>query len=205
MNTGPIIALSLIFAVLVFALVRVLLGYRRVRLDAGREWAFFYQHEPHNAVKTTQTIFVVKYCNAHNPRGWAYGIGTIVCAVLLTPLAVIFLGFFYMHVIAQPEVLDTAAAQTLADEIRNQFRLDGPLVYSFIIFFGLIISWVSVAYGFAFLYHRKSDMHLRQYRLVRGDGPLAAAKPARRRPKWSPLTKSEDGLILEPESNSPKD
>lgn len=197
MNTGPIIALTIVALLLVFGAIRAAYGYWVVRRDAADEWDVFCRQNNSQAKKTSRDQFISAYKQAHNPRGLAYSVAALGLGVLVTPLAVMALTFFYANVIVQEFDPNAAPAQTVAEEVRRQFRRDGPLIYSFFLFFGLIASWGGVAWLVARWYHRSDDIEFGDnLRSVRGDAPLAKVKAVRKRPKWSPLVQSDAGLVL---------
>lgn len=197
MNTGPIIAMILVALVIVIGTVRTVYGYWVVRRDADDEWQDFIRLSPKQAKKTNRQKFVATYRLAHNPRGLAYSTGALALAVLVTPLAVMLLTYFYSMVIVQEIDPNRLPSETLAEEIRRQFRRDGPLVYSFFIFFGLIGSWGTVAWVMARFYHKTDDGEFDEsLRITRGEKPLGEIKLKRKRPKWSPLVQTNDGLLL---------
>ncbi|MBL4594946.1 MAG: hypothetical protein JKX99_00055 [Robiginitomaculum sp.] len=204
MNTGPLIALGLVFLLLLGGALRAAFGYWMVRRDANDEWQAFAKTNSKEARRTNQQQFVQAYTRAHNPRGLAYGTAALALAALVTPLAVMALTFIYANVIVQTPDEAAPIATTLAQEVRQQLRRDGPLVYSFFLFFGLIGSWGGVAYVVARLYHRDGVSSLGdELRTVRGDAPLPMGKPARKRPKWSPLVRSGEDLVLGEEYGKP--
>ncbi|MBL4617227.1 MAG: hypothetical protein JKY46_05985 [Robiginitomaculum sp.] len=197
MNTGPIIAMILVALALLAGTVRTVYGYWSVRRDADDEWQDFKRLSPKQAKKTTQQKFVTTYRLAHNPRGLAYSTGALALAVLVTPLAVMILTYFYSVVIVQEIDPNRLPSETLAEEIRRQFRRDGPLVYSFFIFFGLISSWGAVAWVMAWFYHKTDDDEFDEsLRITRGEKPLGKIKLKRKRPSWSPLVQTGEGLSL---------
>ena len=197
MNTGPIIAMILVALILVAGTARTIYGYWVVRRDAEDEWGDFKRLSPKQAKKTNKQKFVATYRLAHNPRGLAYSTGALALAVLVTPLAVMVLTYFYSAVIVQEIDPNRLPSETLAEEIRRQFRRDGPLVYSFFIFFGLIGSWGAVAWVMAWFYHRGDDDEFDEsLRITRGEKPLGKIKLKRKRPSWSPLVQTDDGLLL---------
>ncbi len=205
MNTGPMIALGLIFLILVAGIIRTLVSYWVVRRDATEEWLAFQTNSPKQAQKTNEEQFVQAYTRAHSPRGLAFATGALAIAALITPLAVMALTFIYANVIVQEVDPNAPIATSIAEEVRRQLRTDGPLVYSFFLFFGLIGSWGGVAYITARLYYREDEAgpesHLRK---IRGDAPLPTGKVGRKRPSWSPLVRGEAGLTLDKNRSKPK-
>jgi len=197
MNTGPLIALTLIILIFFGGVIRAAFGYWVVRKDAENEWESLCQHYPKQAKKTTREKFTSTYRSTHNPRGLAYCTAALAIAALATPLAVMMLSLFYDQFIVQEFDPNAPAATTVAEEVRRQFHRDGPLVYSFFIFFGLIASWGAVAYFTARLYHAKANLSGNDdLRELHGLAPLEPKQPVRKRPKWSPLVKTDDGLTL---------
>ncbi len=204
MNTGPLIASGLIILIFCVGVARVFFGYWVVRRDADEEWETFCQQNPKQAKKTTQEKFTNTYRLTHNPRGLAYSTAALAAAALITPISVMLLTLFYDQVIVQEFDPNAPAASTVAEEVRRQFRRDGPLVYSFFIFFGLIASWGAVAYVTARMFHAKDRLASHDdLREIQGLPPLESIEPVRKRPKWSPLVKGKDGLVLSKNHKSP--
>jgi hypothetical protein len=202
MNTGPIVALGLVALMLLVGAIRSVYGYWSVRRDAGNEWEKIRLDQRKAAARTSEQQFLTAYKKAHSPRGLAYSTAALALAVLVTPLAVMVLTFLYAHVIVQPVDPDAPLATTVAEQVKQQFRRDGPLVYAFFLFFGLIASWGGIAYLVARRYHRDGGFGLDdELREIRGDAPLPTAKPGRKRPSWSPLVKTDKGLILDKPDN----
>ncbi|VAW00250.1 hypothetical protein MNBD_ALPHA06-1184 [hydrothermal vent metagenome] len=203
MNTGPLIAMGLILALLASGAIRSIFGYWLVRRDAKQEWKLFQRSNAKEAFRTDEQQFIAAYCRAHSPRGLAYSTSALAVAVLVTPLAVMLLTWLYANGIVQEVDPNAPPATTVAEEVRRQFRSDGPLVYSFFLFFGLIGSWGAVAYVTARLYHRDGRFEMdEELREIRGDAPLPKGKAGRKRPKWSPLVQTNDGLALQKDSDA---
>ncbi len=195
MNTGPIIALLFMFALFVLAMARVGWGYYAVRRDAREEWPLFSLTKAGQAKDMNEARFVDAYVRAHGPRGLLYAAITLLAALLVTPLAVMLLTGFYAAFIAQPDAAK-AASSSFSGAVSSQLRLDGPLVYAFFLFFGLIASWGLTAFAIAWRFHRKrpGDLDDELQGLPDSDAPLPPR--ARPRPKWSPLVRTKDGLKL---------
>ncbi len=195
MNTGPLIALALMALLFAAAVLRAVLGYRAVYRDAHAEWPAFQSGRPDLAEGMTEQGFVRAFVRAHGPRPALYGAVMLVLAALLTPLIVVMLTTLYSLLIATPS--NPADGSALVQGVQHQFRRDGPLVYAFFMFFGLIASWGLVAFLVARRYHSRRPGSLDdELRLERGDEPLPTAPKARPRPKWSPLVQTKDGLRL---------
>ncbi|PHR63178.1 MAG: hypothetical protein COA47_00760 [Robiginitomaculum sp.] len=205
MNTGPMIALGLIALILIVGIIRTLVGYWVVHRDAAEEWLVFQTNNSKQADKTSEEQFTQAYTRAHSPRGLAFATGALAVAALVTPLAVMALTFIYANVIVQEVDPNAPIATTIAEEVRRQLRTDGPLVYSFFLFFGLIGSWGGVAYVTARLFYRDDTAPIEEnLRKIRGDAPLSTGKAGRKRPSWSPLVRGDAGLTLDKNLSKPK-
>lgn len=199
MNTGPLIALALMALLFVVAAVRAIMGYRAVHRDARAEWPVFQSGRADLVSGLDQQGFTRAFVRAHGPRAALYSAVMLVLAALLTPLFMLALTWAYTILIANPS--HVSGAGNLAHAVHRQFRTDGPLVYAFFMFFGLIASWGLVAFLVARRYHGHRPGSLDdELRRERGDAPLPDAQPARARPKWSPLVQTKDGLRLPPDS-----
>ncbi len=204
MNTGPLIAIVFIGLVLVLAALRAGLGYRQVRRDADEEWPDFKKTRPDLAKGLSDEAFTSAYVRAHGPRGALYGAIMLVAAVVLTPVIMLMLTGFYGVFIADSSGGTGLNGVNLTNEVRRQFQLDGPLVYAFFLFFGLIASWGAIAFIVARRFHRGRPGSLDdEIRSARGDATLPDAPLARPRPKWSPLVQTDGGLKL-PENTKQK-
>ncbi len=197
MNTGPLIAIALIALVFALAVLRAGLGYRGVRRDAAEEWPEYKKNLPHLAKGLDAIKFQHAYVRAHGPRGPLYGAVMLVAAAVLTPLIMLALTGLYGVLIAEPAGGSGLASANLANEVQRQFRRDGPLVYAFFLFFGLIASWGLIAFIVAHRFHKYRPGTLEEeLRVARGEAALPDAPTARPRPKWSPLVQTEEGLKL---------
>lgn len=203
MNTGPLIAIALFVLLFVVTALRAALGYRVVHRDAREEWPDCQKNQPGLVKGLNEEQYVQAYVRAHGPRGALYGAVMLIAAAVLTPVIMLMLTALYGFLIAEPVTTTSAASAGLAGEVSRQFRLDGPLVYAFFLFFGLIASWGGVAFVVAHRFHRNRPGSLEdELRLARGEGDLPDAPKQRPRPKWSPLVQTEDGLKL-PEKTNP--
>jgi len=200
MNTGPLIALALMALLFVVAALRAILGYRAVYRDAHAEWPAFQAGRPDLAKGLDRQGFIRAFVRAYGPRAALYSAVLLVLAAVLTPLFMLVLTWLYSVLIADPS--QAAGGSDLAHEVHRQFRTDGPLVYAFFMFFGLIASWGLVAFLVARRYHGRRPGSLDdELHLERGDAPLPDARPSRSRPKWSPLVHTRDGLRLPRNAN----
>lgn len=202
MNTGPLIAITLFALLFVVAALRAALGYRMVNRDAREEWQDCQKNQPQRIKGLNEDQYVQAYVRAHGPRGALYSAVMLIAAAVLTPAIMLMLTALYGVLIAQPITPAGAASANLAGEVSRQFRLDGPLVYAFFLFFGLIASWAGVAFVVAHRFHRNRPGSLEdELRLARGEGELPDAPTQRQRPKWSPLVQTEDGLKMPQKTN----
>ncbi len=200
MDRGPLIALALMALLFAVAVLRAVLGYRAVYQDAHAEWPAFQTQRPDLAKGMDKQGFVRAFVRAHGPRPALYSAIMLVLAAVLTPLIVMVLTTLYSMLIATPS--NPADGSALVQGVQHQFRRDGPLVYAFFMFFGLIASWGLVAFVVARFYHSHRPGSLEdEVRHERGDAPLPAAPKARPRPKWSPLVQTKDGLRLPQHAN----
>lgn len=187
-----------LFALLLtLAALRSFFGYKAVYRDAVEEWPSFRLTHKDLVKDINAEQFKKAYARAHGPRGPLYGAVTLLAAAIFTPLFMVVVTGLYQVFVAQPAQIGGGSGMDLADEVRKQFRRDGPLVYSFFLFFGLIASWGAVAFIIAKRFHGNRPGSLEdEIRAVRGDEALPDAPVRRSRPKWSPLVKTDDGLKL---------
>jgi len=203
MNIGPLIAIVLFALLFVVAALRAAFGYWWVRREADEEWPDFKNNQPEMAAKLSKEQYVQAYIRVHGPRGALYGAVMLLAAAILTPAIMLMLTALYGVLIAQPITPAGTASTNLAGEVSRQFRLDGPLVYAFFLFFGLIASWGGVAFVVAHRFHRHRPGSLEdELRLARGEGELPDAPAPRQRPKWSPLVQTDDGLKMPAKTNT---
>jgi len=206
MNTGPLIAIALFALLFVVTALRAALGYRTVNRDAREEWPDCKKNQPQLTKGLSEDQYVQAYVRAHGPRGALYGAVMLITAAILTPAIMLMLTALYGILIAEPVTTAGAASANLAGEVGRQFRLDGPLVYAFFLFFGLIASWGGVAFVVAQRFHRNRPGSLEdELRIARGEGELPDAPKQRQRPKWSPLVQTEGGLKLPAKTNAKPD
>lgn len=197
MNTGPLIAILLFVLLFVLVALRAGLGYLNVRKDAREEWPEFKLARKDLTKGVNAEQFQSAYVRAHGPRGALYGAGMLVVAAVLTPVIMLILTGLYEVLIAEPVTGSGMKPSDLAGEVGRQFRMDGPLVYAFFLFFGLIASWGLVAFFVAQRFHRLRPGSLEdELRVERGEGALPDVALKRVRPKWSPLVQTNDGLKL---------
>ncbi len=197
MNTGPLIAIILFILLFLLASLRAGLGYLQVRRDAKEEWPDFQKVWPKRASGLSAEQFENAYVRAHGPRAPLYGAVMLLIAAVLTPVIMLLLTALYGFFIAEPINATGGPANGLASEVSRQFRLDGPLVYAFFLFFGLIASWGLVAFAVAHRFHRNRPGSLEdELRVERGEGELPEVEVKRPRPKWSPLVQTDDGLQM---------
>lgn len=197
MNTGPLIAIFLFILLFVLIALRAGLGYLNVRKDAREEWPLFKEARKDLTKGVNAEQFESAYVRTHGPRGALYGAVMLVTAAVLTPVIMLILTALYGILIAEPVTGTGVSSSDLAGEVGRQFRLDGPLVYAFFLFFGLIASWGLVAFFVAQRFHRLRPGSLEdELRVERGEGELPDVEVKRARPKWSPLVKTNDGLKL---------
>jgi uncharacterized membrane protein YdbT with pleckstrin-like domain len=202
MNTGPIIAIAFFVLLLLLVILRAVWGYVQVSKDAHEEWPDYKKNMPRHAKGINGERFHRAYMRAHAPRGAAYGAVMLVAAAMLTPFIMLILTGLYDVLIAQPFDSSRVTRASFDGEVGRQFRLDGPLVYAFFLFFGLIASWGVIAFTVAHRFHKNRPGSLEdELRIERGDAPLPDAPGGRARPKWSPLVKTEDGLKLPEATN----
>lgn len=196
------IVIALFALLFMLAALYTLMGYNTTRLDAQAEWPTFKRIHHKQTKGLNEDQFIRAYLRVYGPRGPLYGVMTLLAAAIFTPLFMIVVTALYQVFIAQPADIGGGSGVNLADEVRQQFRRDGPLVYSFFLFFGLIASWGTVAFFIAKRFHgnRPGDLE-EELRIMRGDAPLQNAPKSRPRPKWSPLVQTKDGLKL-PDSAS---
>jgi len=203
MNTGPIIAIALFVLLFIAAALRAAFGYRLVHREAREEWPDYKKNRPRHAKGLSEEKYVQAYVRAHGPRGPLYGAVMLIAAAVLTPAIMLMLTALYGFLIAEPVSGSGMTAADLAGEVGRQFRLDGPLVYAFFLFFGLIASWGGVAFVVAHRFHRNRPGSLEdELRLARGEGDLPDAPIQRQRPKWSPLVQTDDGLKMPAKTNT---
>ncbi len=206
MNTGPLIAIALFVLLFVVTALRAALGYRTVHRDAREEWPDCQKNRPKLIKGLSEDQYVQAYVRAHGPRGALYGAVMLIVAAVLTPVIMLMLTALYGFLIAEPVTTAGGASADLAGEVSRQFRLDGPLVYAFFLFFGLIASWGGVAFVVAHRFHRYRPGSLEdELRIERGEGDLPDAPTQRQRPKWSPLVQTEDGLKMPEKANPTPD
>jgi hypothetical protein len=197
MNTGPLIAILLFVLLFVLVALRAGLGYFNVRKDAREEWPEFKLARKDLTKGVNAEQFENAYVRAHGPRGALYGAVMLVVAAVLTPVIMLILTALYGILIAEPVTGTGISSTDLAGEVGRQFRLDGPLVYAFFLFFGLIASWGLVAFFVAQRFHRLRPGSLEdELRVERGEGDLPDVEIKRARPKWSPLVQTNDGLKM---------
>ncbi|PHS26962.1 MAG: hypothetical protein COA85_05640 [Robiginitomaculum sp.] len=202
MNTGPLIAIALFALLFVVAALRAVLGYRWVHRDAREEWPDYKKNQPRLTKGLNEDQYVQAYVRTHGPRGALYGAVMLITAAILTPVIMLMLTALYGILIAEPMPTAGTASANLAGEVGRQFRLDGPLVYAFFLFFGLIASWGGVAFVVAHRFHRNRPGSLEEeLRLARGEDELPDAPTQRQRPKWSPLVQTDDGLKMPVKTN----
>ena len=197
MNTGPLIAILLFVLLFVLVALRAGLGYLSVRKDAREEWPVFKRDRKAQTKGLSAEQFENAYVRAHGPRGALYGAVMLVVAAVLTPVIMLILTGLYGVLIAEPVTGSGMRPADLTGEVGRQFRMDGPLVYAFFLFFGLIASWGVVAFFVAKRFHRLRPGSLEdELRVERGEGELPDVEVKRARPKWSPLVQTDDGLKM---------
>jgi len=197
MNTGPLIAILLFVLLFMLVALRAGLGYLNVRKDAREEWPAFKLARKGLSKGVNAEQFENAYVRTHGPRGALYGAVMLVAAAVLTPVIMLILTALYGVLIAEPVTGSGMTPSDLAGEVGRQFRMDGPLVYAFFLFFGLIGSWGLVAFFVAQRFHRLRPGSLEdELRVERGEGDLPDIEIKRARPKWSPLVQTHEGLKL---------
>ncbi len=197
MNTGPLIAIAFIALVFALAALRTGLGYLNVHRDAAEEWPAYKKDLSQLVKGLGAEQFQRAYIRAYGPRGPLYGIITLLAAAVLTPPIMLVLTELYGIFIAEPTNGSGLASANLTNEVQRQFRRDGPLVYSFFLFFGLIASWGLIAFIVAHRFHKTRPGSLEdELRVARGEADHPDALLSRSRPKWSPLIQTQEGLKL---------
>jgi len=131
--------LGMIALIAVIYIVRAVMGYRSVAEDAVSD--FDYKAERNMLdPDIPKTAYVAAYKRFHAPRHLAYIAGAVLTMLVLTPIAI--------------AIYNMVAAQLWIANGRPPIYAPHGFVWAFIMFFGLIGIWATIAYIAANRYHR---------------------------------------------------
>ncbi|WP_427453234.1 hypothetical protein [Litorimonas sp. WD9-15] len=121
--------------------VRSWLSYRQVRADAKDDYSYKTQHGM-IPVGLSQTEYEAIYERVHAPRAQLHMFIGLVAILIATPIAMLIL----------------EQGLNLIYNLSGQSRVIEPgfLVWQFFIFFGLLFTWVGIAYLVARRYHSQT-------------------------------------------------
>lgn len=134
-------ALLIIGVILAFYGLRAALGYRNVARDAQDDYDYKAQHNM-LPMALSKDGYIRAYRRFNNPRGPLYVAVVMASILILTPVAMI-------------------AIQFLLEQLyqitgRSRVFEPGYLVWQFLIYFLLLLSWASIAYFGARRFYRRA-------------------------------------------------
>lgn len=139
--------IGLIAALAIFFVVRAILGYRIVARDAVEDYDFKLQSKMLDTSIPKETYIKV-YKRVYSPRIQAYLAGGVITMLVLTPLTI--------------AIYNMVAAKLWINSGRPPIYAPHGFVWAFIMFFGLLGIWATIAFITAQQYHQRAPKGLKE-------------------------------------------